>query len=244
MRATGWAYASALSVVEEPGAHANPLVLHGPTGVGKTHLLEGIYVGLKKGWPEAKLCYITAEDFTNRFVQAMRFGKLAGFRKQFREVEALLIDDLNFLASKKATQEEFLHTFDALVSDGKQVVMTADCHPRLCEELLPELVDRLLGGAVWGLAPPDGQTRLDLLKAKSAGTTPRDQRGRAATARRPAARQRPANSKGRSTACGTTPASRASRPTRTWRARRLVNYCGTRCGWSRFRTSTRPCARP
>jgi chromosomal replication initiator protein len=97
----------------------------------------------------------------------MRLGKLSSFRKQFRETDALLVDDLHFLASKRATQEEFLHTFDALLSDGRQVVLTCDCHPRLADDFTPELTDRLLGGAVWGLAPPEGDTRLAILRAKS-----------------------------------------------------------------------------
>jgi chromosomal replication initiator protein len=162
------AAASALSVVEQPGQAANPLVLHGPVGTGKTHLLEGIYAGLRRSRAEIRVVYVTAEDFTNRFVQAMRTGKLSSFRRHFRECDALLIDDLHFLASKKATQEEFLHTFDALLAEGRQVVATCDCHPRLAEELTPELTDRLLGGAVWGLTPPDGDTRLAILRAKSA----------------------------------------------------------------------------
>jgi chromosomal replication initiator protein len=161
------AYASALSTVEAPGQAANPLVLHGPVGTGKTHLLEGIYAGLRKTQPEWRVVYVTAEDFTNRFVQAMRLGKLGAFRKHFREVDALLVDDLHFLASKRATQEEFLHTFDALLADERQVVLTCDCHPRLSEQFMPELTDRLLGGAVWGLAPPDPETRLALLRAKN-----------------------------------------------------------------------------
>ena len=86
------AYASALSVVESPGEGANPLVLHGPVGTGKTHLLEGIYAGLRKQHPDWRVCYATAEDFTNRFVQAMRLSKLTGFRKHFRECDALLLD--------------------------------------------------------------------------------------------------------------------------------------------------------
>ncbi len=168
------AYASALSVVEVPGQAANPLVLYGPVGTGKTHLLEGVYAGLRKTQPEWRVVYITAEDFTNRFVQAMRLGKLGGFRKHFREADALLLDDLHFLASKRATQEEFLHTFDALLADERQVVLTCDCHPRLSEAFLPELADRLLGGAVWALAPPDAETRLALLRAKNlrAGAEP------------------------------------------------------------------------
>lgn len=159
------AHASALSVIEDPGLAGNPLVFHGPTGTGKTHLLEGIYVGLRRAQPTWRVCYVTAEDFTNRFVQAMRLGKLGAFRKTFREVDALLVDDLHFLASKKATQEEFLHTFDALQAEGRVLVFSCDCHPRLAEDFSPELTDRLLGGAVWGLAPPDTETRLAILRS-------------------------------------------------------------------------------
>jgi chromosomal replication initiator protein len=166
------AHASALSVVEEPGLGANPLVLYGPTGTGKTHLLEGIYAGLRKRHPDQKVLFVSAEDFMNRFLGSMHHGKQSGFRKQFRECFALLVDDLTFLAGKKATQVEFLHTFDALVADGCQVVVTCDCHPRLTEDLMPELADRLLGGAVWGVLPPDPETRLALLKAKAAGPGP------------------------------------------------------------------------
>ncbi|MDW8196318.1 MAG: DnaA/Hda family protein [Gemmataceae bacterium] len=165
------AYASAVSVVEEPGQSANPLVIHGPVGTGKTHLLEGIYVGLKKQ-SDQRPCYVTAEEFTTRFVQASRLGKMSAFRRQFRECTALLLDDLHFLVKKTATQEEFLHTFDALVADGRQVVVTTDCHPRLADELMPELVDRLLGGAVWSLLPPDPETRLEILRKKATGGCP------------------------------------------------------------------------
>ncbi len=165
------AHASALSVVEEPGDGANPLVIHGPVGTGKTHLLEGIFAGLKRQ-PEQRPCYVTAEEFTTKFVAASQHGKMGAFRRQFRECTALLLDDLHFLASKKATQAEFLHTFDALVADGRQVVVTTDCHPRLADELMPELVDRLLGGAVWGLLPPDPETRLEILRKKATGANP------------------------------------------------------------------------
>jgi chromosomal replication initiator protein len=161
------AHASALSVVEMPGEGGNPLVLHGSVGTGKTHLLEGVYVGLRRARPDWRVCFATAEDFTNRFVQAMRLGKLAGFRKHFRDADALLVDDIHFLATKKATREEFLHTLDSLHADGKPVVVTCDCHPRLADDLTPELVDRLLGGAVWGVAPPDGETRLGILRARA-----------------------------------------------------------------------------
>jgi len=165
------AHASALSVVEEPGMGANPLVIHGPVGTGKTHLLEGAFAGLKRQ-SDQRPVYVTAEEFTTRFVQASRLGKMSAFRRQFRDCSALLLDDLHFLAKKTATQEEFLHTFDALVSDGRQVIVTTDCHPRLADELMPELVDRLLGGAVWGLMPPDPDTRLEILRKKATGAQP------------------------------------------------------------------------
>jgi chromosomal replication initiator protein len=167
------AHASAVSVVEDPGQGANPLVLYGPTGTGKTHLLEGIYVGLRQTHHDWRLCLVTAEDFTNRFVQAMRMQKLGSFRNHFRNCDALLVDDLHFLVRKKATQEEFLHTFDALVGDGRQVVVTCDCHPRLADEFSSAMTDRLLGGVLWGLMPPDAETRLAILRAESARIPPR-----------------------------------------------------------------------
>lgn len=163
------AYAAALSVVEEPGQGPNPLVLHGPVGTGKTHLLEGIYAGFRRRYPELKVIYVTAEDFTNRCVTAIRFGKQASFRKYFRSCDLLLLDDLHFLAKKRATQEEFLHTFDALIAEGKQIVLSCDCHPRLNDDFGPELMDRLLGGAIWGLQPPDAESRRLLLQTKAAG---------------------------------------------------------------------------
>ncbi|MBX9625873.1 MAG: ATP-binding protein [Gemmataceae bacterium] len=164
------AFASAVSVVENPSQSPNPLVLHGPTGTGKTHLLEGMFAGLRKRGERP--VYVTAEEFTTRFVQASRLGKMAAFRRQFRECSALLFDNLNFVATKRATQEEFLHTFDALVADGRAVVVTTDCHPRLADELMPELADRLLGGAVWSLLPPDADTRLEILRKKATGGHP------------------------------------------------------------------------
>jgi chromosomal replication initiator protein len=165
-------HASALSIVEEPAQGANPLVIHGPTGTGKTHLLEGIYGGLRKTQSDFTPTYVTAEEFTTRFVQSSRFNKQGQFRRQFRDCGALLLDDLHFLGTKKLTQEEFLHTFDALMAEGRQVVVTMDCHPRHADELMPELVDRLLGGAVWGLLPPDDETRLDILRKKAAQAQP------------------------------------------------------------------------
>jgi chromosomal replication initiator protein len=161
------ALASARSVVEAPGQEANPLILHGPVGVGKSHLLEGIAAGLRQARPDWRVVFISAEEFTHRFVQSMRLHKLGAFRKQFRGCDALLLDDLHFLAKKNATQEEFLHTLDTLERDGRPVAATCDCHPRLTDGLLPELVDRLQGGAVWSLTTPDADTRIGILRQLS-----------------------------------------------------------------------------
>jgi len=170
------AQASALSLIETPEECPVPLVLHGGVGVGKTHLLEGVCAALRQRYPEWKVLFLTAEEFTNRFVQAMHQQKLNAFRKSFRDCDALLIDDVGFLAKKQATQEEFLHTIDALQSEHRVVMVTTDCHPRLADHFLPELTDRLVGGAVWSITPPDRATRLDLLrfKAVKAGAVPDD----------------------------------------------------------------------
>lgn len=164
------AFASALSVIEAPGQGGNPLVLYGSVGTGKSHLLEGIYAGLRGKYPNWRVCFVAAEDFTNRFVQAVRQGKLGSFRKSFREADVLLVDDFQFLAGKQATQEEFLHTFDVLHTEGRQVVLTCDCHPRLSQEFTPPLTDRLLGGAIWGLTTPDADLRLAILRTKASGS--------------------------------------------------------------------------
>ncbi len=161
------AHASALALVETPQECPSPLVLHGPVGTGKSHLLEGIWSGLRKHQPHWRVCFVTAEEFTNRFLGSMRQNKLASFRKHFRDCDALLLDDLNFLSNKAATQEEFLHTLNELQTRERPLAVTCDCHPRLGDAFMPELTDRLMGGAVWGLALPDRQTRLDLLRAKA-----------------------------------------------------------------------------
>jgi chromosomal replication initiator protein len=161
------AHAAAVSVVEAPHDAPAPLLVHGPVGVGKTHLLEGICAGLTRRLPDWRINFVTAEDFTNRFVAAMHQHKLAAFRKQFRDCDALFVDDVGFLAKKQATQEEFLHTLDALVTNQRPVILTSDCHPRLADHFLAELTDRLAGGAVWSVATPERQTRFDILRAKA-----------------------------------------------------------------------------
>jgi len=168
------AHAAALSIVEAPAQYANPLVLYGPVSTGKTHLLEGIRSGLVHAQPDWNICLVSAEEFTNRFLQAMHTRQMGPFRKQFRECDVLMVDDLHFLANKRVTQEEFVNTFDVLQAAGKQVAVSCDCHPRLAEDFIPELTDRLLGGAIWGLEPPDGAARLAILRARAGRTVPDD----------------------------------------------------------------------
>lgn len=166
------AAAAARSVIDDDGLGPNPLVLYGPTGTGKTHLLEAVAAGSKSR--SAKPLFLTAEEFTHRFIQSTRTNRTSSFRRYTRGAGALILDDLQFLANKRATQEELLHVLDAYAAEGKPVVLSLDTHPRLAEELLPELIDRLLGGAAWGLLPPCDETRLAILQAKAAPPLPDD----------------------------------------------------------------------
>jgi chromosomal replication initiator protein len=170
------AHASAISLLETPEECPMPLVAHGAVGTGKSHWLEGIASGLMRRYADWRVVLVTAEDFTNRFVQAMHQHKLPAFRKHFRSCDALLIDDVGFFAKKQATQEELLHTLDALLADHRPVVLTCDCHPRLADHFMPELTDRLVGGAVWSLMTPDRATRLEILRGRAlrAGGVPGD----------------------------------------------------------------------
>ena len=161
------AHAAANDLVESAGGSFNPLVVHGAVGLGKTHLLEGVGHALRLRHPGMKVNHVTAEGFTNGFLDAMRTGALPSFRSRFRGAGAFLIDDIHFLAAKRATQDEFLHTFNALVADGAPIVMASDQHPRLIAKLTDELATRFMGGMVVKLEAPDLATRRALLKAKA-----------------------------------------------------------------------------
>ena len=153
----------ALTAVEEicqsPGQNYNPLYLHGGVGLGKTHLLEGIYRTIRAKYSSLRVLYLTAETFTNYFTSALRDKTLPSFRQRFRNVNVLLVDDLDFLESKRGIQEEFLHTFKQLESLGGQLVLTGDRHPRLMPNLTEELMTRCLSGLVCRLEPPDQEAR-------------------------------------------------------------------------------------
>ncbi|MBQ0037706.1 MAG: chromosomal replication initiator protein DnaA [Clostridiales bacterium] len=162
------AYAAARAVAEKPAENYNPLFIYGNSGLGKTHLLYAIAHQLKKRDENARVVYIKGDDFTNELVASIREGKNAEFREKYREATLLLVDDIQFIAGKQQTQEEFFHTFNTLYEAGKQIVLTSDRPP--CE--MTQLEDRLRTRFEWGLmvdvAPPDFETRLAIIKNKSA----------------------------------------------------------------------------
>ena len=161
------AFAAAQEMATSLGSGFNPLVIQGGVGLGKTHLLEGIAASLRASRPGLRLIQTTAEAFTNGFLDAMRTGGLNGFRARFRGAGALIVDDIHFLTAKRATQDEFLHTFNALVAEGVPIVLATDQHPRQIVKLTDELVTRFLGGMVVRLDAPDPATRKAILKDKA-----------------------------------------------------------------------------
>ncbi len=161
------ALAAAGEMARTMGSGFNPLVIHAGVGLGKTHMLEGIATAMRVAHPGTKIVQVTAESFTNGFLDAMRAGSLGGFRSRYRGVEALIVDDVHFLAAKRATQIEFQHTFDALSREGVPIVLASDSHPRQIAKLTDELATRFLGGMVVKIDAPDPPTRRAILKHKS-----------------------------------------------------------------------------
>ncbi len=162
------AHGCAASVVEGPTTQYNPLFIHGGCGLGKTHLLQAIYNGVKEKSPQSRCVYVTGEEFTNHFVYAVKSNNRDPFRHRFRNVDVLLIDDIHFLANKKATQEEFLHTFNSIDAAGKQVVMASDAHPKLIGNLSESLVNRFVAGMVVKIEPPTFEHRVEILRRRCA----------------------------------------------------------------------------
>ena len=162
------AHAASCEMAQSAGAAFNPLVIHGSIGLGKTHLLEGIAHGLKLAHPTLQIIQLNAEAFTNSFLESMRTGCLNSFRSRYRSAGGLIIDDIHFLAAKRATMVEFLHTFNTLIDKGAPIILSADQHPRRICRLTDELVNRFLGGMVVKIEPPDLATRQAILHTRAA----------------------------------------------------------------------------
>jgi chromosomal replication initiator protein len=161
------AFNAALYVAEFPGVQYNPLFIHGNCGLGKTHLLQGICKKFIDFHPTKRWIYLTGEEFTNEFLSALRNNKLDIFRRKMRDLDLLVIDDVHFLAGKKATQEEFLHTFNAIEAMGRQVVMASDNHPKMIEAFGESLINRFVSGMVVRIDPPNFATRCEILRSIS-----------------------------------------------------------------------------
>ncbi len=161
------AYATALEI-SKPGPVAfNTLFIHGSIGVGKTHLLQGIWNRLKSESSSVSAVYMPAENWTNEFVYALKGSRLESFRKKYRSVDIFLVDDVHFLANKNGVQEEFLHTFNTLHSLSKRIVFASDAHPRFMNQLKESLVSRFMSGMIAKIEPPGFNTSMQILRSKT-----------------------------------------------------------------------------
>lgn len=162
-----FAHSAAIAVSKTPGQVYNPLFLYGPPGVGKTHLLYAIANGIRKENPNANIVYIKGDQFTNELIAAIQNGKNIEFRSKYRESDLFLIDDVQFIAGKESTQEEFFHTFNKLYEEHKQIVMTSDRKPSDMLTLEDRLKTRFEWGLLADIQPPDYETRMAILKNKA-----------------------------------------------------------------------------
>lgn len=160
------AYAACQAIVNNPGTKYNPLFIYGGVGLGKTHLMQAVGNGIKQSRPDAKIVYISTETFVNEFLDSIRFKK-QGFSEKYRNADVLIVDDIQFIAGKEKTQEEFFHTFNALHQANKQIILSSDKSPKA----IPTLEERLRSRFEWGMAidvqAPDFETRQAILQAKA-----------------------------------------------------------------------------
>ena len=162
-----FAHAAAVAVAEAPGKAYNPLVIHGESGLGKTHLLHAIGHYVLNLYPSSRVRYVNSEEFTNDVINAITENRTAALKRKYREIDVLLVDDIQFLERKESTQTEFFHTFNALHNENKQIVMTSDRSPKLLKTLEERLRNRFEWGLQTEMLPPDLETRIAILRKKA-----------------------------------------------------------------------------
>lgn len=163
-----FAHAAAIAVAQNPGITYNPLFIYGNSGLGKTHLLLSIGQAIRQTSPAANIAYVKAEDFVNQMIKSIQSGATEAFRQKYRNADLLLMDDIQFIAGKESTQEEFFHTFNCLYEAGKQIVITSDRPPLEMVKLDDRLRTRFEGGLLADVQPPDVETRMAIIRNKAA----------------------------------------------------------------------------